>query len=161
MADPMDANLILLSAVVSGVLGGFLYKGLRSKQAGLGGSRLDPNPSWEQSIELPPGFVVNPHEKGWTVTSGPRLPLQASAEIPRVLSVGNGRSRPRSAGAEAARPAEHGLKALAEAGAGATDTTTSHAFPSPMGCGKRIATSGRFDGGSLASWITPRAVRLS
>lgn len=88
MADPMDANLILLIAVVSGILGGFLYKGLRSKQAGLAGSKLDPNPDLRSggSIELPPGFVVNPHEKGWTVTSGPRLPFQASAEIPRVLS---------------------------------------------------------------------------
>lgn len=84
----MDGSLILLIAVVSGGLGGFLYKGLRSKRAGLAGSRLDPNPDpgLGGSIELPPGFGASPHEKGWTVTSGPKHPFQASAEIPRVMS---------------------------------------------------------------------------
>lgn len=82
----MDLNLTLLIAVISGVIGGFLYKGLRSKQAGLGGSRLDPNPSWDKSVAMPPGFVVQAHDKGWTVTSGPKLPFRASAEIPRVFS---------------------------------------------------------------------------
>lgn len=82
----MDLNLTLLIAVISGVIGGFLYKGLRSKGAGLAGSKLDPNASWDWSFSVPPGFGVQTHETGWTVTSGPKLPFGAIAEIPRLVS---------------------------------------------------------------------------
>lgn len=82
----MDVNLILLITVVGGVIGGLLYRGIRAQKTGWMGSKMDPNPSWDQSIAMPAGFVIRARDEGWAVTSGPKLPFRAHAEIPRVVS---------------------------------------------------------------------------